>query len=164
MNPVFDQTGEIKAAGSPFRRAMPGAMEICIGSMSSTRQLHSARSMIPCETIAMFASWLRSSKKSGRIHPVRNDVARLFIEAFDSLSMCADDAPGTWRVCISLPLEEAAGAVQRSPSKDPKSRSRKSGVKIGVRGGAPSRRGWWRHMPSAVRRALLRSDAKTEPK
>lgn len=72
--------------------------------------------------------------------------------------MCGEEVLMVWlvRACVS------PGEFERTPSSDPKSFSRRSGVKLGVKDVPPWVLGCRRHIPSAVMRARLRSDAKIE--
>lgn len=88
----------------------------------------------------------------------RKFVVLRFMEPVDSLSMWCIDVDVPWG--RTGPPPEVAEASNRVPSSDPKSFSLRSDERIGVRDVPFGLDGCWRHMPSAVRRALLRSDEK----
>lgn len=140
---------------------MPGSMEIFIGSNSSTRHDQITRRITPCETIAMVSLACEFSKSKGKIWLFKNEVARRFIDTEDSISTCSEGASDE---ALVLFLVDEMFLRQRVPSKEPKSRSLRSAVKVGVKRAPSSRVGWWRHIPSAVSRARVRSEANTESK
>lgn len=98
-----------------------------------------------------------SSKSKGKTWQFKNEVARRFIDAEDSISTCPEGAASDG----GLVLDSVDGKFlrQRVPSKEPKSRSLRSAVKVGVKRALSSPDGWWRQIPSAVSRARVRSEA-----
>lgn len=93
MYPVFDHDGINCDAGPSCRVYMPAFMEILSGSNNSTIQAHSTRRRIPWETIAIVSLACVSSKSRGKMWPFKNEIARRFIEAEDSISTLLEVAP-----------------------------------------------------------------------
>lgn len=87
MKPVFDQLGTTRAAGPPSREVTPDAMEMFVGSNSSTRQFHSTRRMMPWVTTTKSASESGASKSRGKRCKFRKFAILRLMEAVDSLSM-----------------------------------------------------------------------------
>jgi hypothetical protein len=94
-----------------------------------------------------------------------NEIARRLIEAVDSLPTCASVEALPERPRRALPLSVFVEVgLNRTPSNEPKSFSLRSDVKIGDNRDTPRFGRCWREIPSAVMRALLRSDANIESK
>lgn len=163
MKAVFDQLGIGRPVVPPSTGAIPGAIEMSIGSNNPTRLFHSTRRMIPWATMATFISDDGASNSKGKICMLKNAVALRSIEAEDSPSIWRwiEDDPPPERAALSL---AAVVEFQFIPSNDPKSLSRRSGVRIGIMDVPSGLGGCRRQMPSAVIRALLKSDEYTEPK
>jgi hypothetical protein len=102
------------------------------------------------------------SNSIGKIWLFKNEVARRFIDAEDSISTCPEGAASDERLVLFS--VEGKFLRQRVPSKEPKSRSLRSAVKVGVIRALSFPDGWWRHIPSAVSRARVRSEANTDLK